>query len=157
MNSAREKALFHLPRLLASGVDYNDFLLILNALQDWGQWPAAWERAAELHEALANQALDDGRTISAGEAFARAAVYYHTAQTVIFDDAEKKARLQSRQHAASRKGMPYVRPPIEPIDIPFEDISFPANLRLPAGSPRSPCVVLNAGADSDRKSTRLNS
>jgi alpha-beta hydrolase superfamily lysophospholipase len=151
MNSAQEKALFHLPRLLASGVDYNDFLLILNGLQDWGQWPAAWERAAELHEALANQALNGGRTISAGEAFARAAVYYHTAQTVIFDDLDSKKRLQMRQHAAARKGMPHVHPPTEPLDIVFEDISFPANLRIPAAARRAPCVILNAGADSTKE------
>lgn len=151
MNSIQEKALFHLPRLLASGVDHNDFLLALNGLAEWSDWPKAWERMASQHEKLGDDAISEGRTISAGEAYARAAVYYHTGQAVLFEDPEEKARLQMRQHAASRKGMPHLRPPILPLEISFEDITFPANLRIPIGTTRAPCVVLNAGADSTKE------
>jgi 2,6-dihydroxypseudooxynicotine hydrolase len=42
-------------------------------------------------------------------------------------------------------------PPTEPLEIPFEDIVFPANLRIPDGSGRAPCVILNAGADSTKE------
>jgi dipeptidyl aminopeptidase/acylaminoacyl peptidase len=151
MTTAQEKALFHLPRLLASGVDHNDFALILNRLADWRDWPEAWESAAAQHEKLGDNALRDGRILSAGEAYSRAAVYYHTGQTVIFDDPDEKARLQTRQHAASRKGMPHVNPPIEALEIAFENITLPANLRIPAGLASAPCVVLNAGADSTKE------
>jgi dipeptidyl aminopeptidase/acylaminoacyl peptidase len=151
MVSVQDRARFHLPRLLAAGVDYNDFLIVLNDIQKWSAWPRAWERLAEVHERLGDQALADAYTVSAGEAFARAAVYYHTAQTVIFEDADEKARLQGRQQAASRKGKPHLRPAVEELTIEFEDITFPANLRIPGGAARAPCVVLNAGADSTKE------
>jgi dipeptidyl aminopeptidase/acylaminoacyl peptidase len=151
MTLATDRAQFHLPRLLAAGIDYNDFLIVLNELRDWSEWPVAWERLAAGHETLGDDALREGRHISAGEAFARAATYYHTAQTVVFDNIIEKARLQSRQHAASRKGMPYLRPSVEAFEVPFEDFFFPANLRIPPSGGKVPCVVLNAGADSTKE------
>ena len=89
--------------------------------------------------------------MSAGEAFARAGVYYHVAQIVITRDPTEKARLQIRQQAASRKGLPYLNPCGEQFDVPFEDIVFPANLRVPVTGELSPCVVLNAGGDSTKE------
>jgi 2,6-dihydroxypseudooxynicotine hydrolase len=151
MSAVEEKALFHLPRLLASGVDYNDFLSIVSDLSDWKDWPSLWEIAAERNENLGDEALLKGLTLSAGEAFARAATYFHTAQTVIFDSLNEKQRLQVRQQTASRKGMPHLIPPTESIEISFEDFTFPANLRVPLSPIPAPCVILNAGADSTKE------
>ena len=71
-------------------------------------------------------------------------------------DPAEKLRVQTRQREAYLKAMPHVRPPAERIEIPFEEIEFPGNLRLPenganggasgSGGP-FPCVLLNAGAD----------
>ena len=49
--------------------------------------------------------------------------------------------------------MPHLQPPTERIEIPFEEIEFPGNLRLPEsrGSAKVPCVLLNAGADSTKE------
>jgi len=141
----------HLPRLLAAGVDHNDFKAIVSGISTWREWPAAWERAAERHLKLAEQALQLGRKRTAGEAFARAAVYFHSGQSVFFDDAGEKARLQKLQQAASRAGMPHFEYPGEQLDIPLEGITFPANLRFPAAPGPHPCVVLNAGADSTKE------
>lgn len=66
------------PRLLASGVDYNDAQTILGRIKRFEDWCSEWETMAAMHEALGDEALREGRTLTAGEAFMRAAIYYHT-------------------------------------------------------------------------------
>ena len=139
------------PRLLAMGVDYNDAKSICSRLQRMEDWPKEWEAVGDVHEELGNKALREGNNITAGEAFARAAVYFQAAQSVIFNREEKR-RLQERRQSVSQTGLPYYVPPGRPIEIPFEGITFLGNLRLPLHrSGPAPCVLLNAGADSTKE------
>ena len=136
------------PRLLVSGVDYNDAQALLNRIKRFEDWCGEWEAMAAAHEALGDEALRQGNTVTAGEALLRAAIYYHTGQSVYFADQQEKRRVQERQGAAYRKAMPHLRPPAEQLEIPFEGIRFLGNLRLPDGPRPAPCVLLNPGADS---------
>jgi 2,6-dihydroxypseudooxynicotine hydrolase len=147
----RETIQLRYPRLLISGVDYNDAQALLKRIARFEDWFPQWEAMAATHEALGDEALRQGNTVTAGEAFMRAAIYYHTAQAVYFDDPREKRRVQERQGAAYRKAMPYLRPPAEQLEIPFEGIRFLGNLRLPAGPRPLPCVLLNPGADSTKE------
>lgn len=139
------------PRLLASGVDGNDIQTVLGRLKRFEDWCAEWVAMAELHETLGDQALREGRAVTAGEAFARAALYYHTGQSVYFADPGAKRRVQERQRDAYRKAMPHLRPPAVQLEVPFEGITFPGNLRLPEGGWPAPCVLLTPGADSTKE------
>ena len=142
-----------LPRILNSGVDYNDLQTIVQGSPDDMEWSRRWESFGAVHEELGNLALAENRTRSAGEAFVRAAVYYHTGQSGNHTDLVEKKRLQERQQAVYRKAMPHLSPPAEQMSIPYKGIDFPANLRLPAkssGGP-SPVVLLLAGADSTKE------
>ena len=122
-----------LPRLLASGVDYNDAMSIASRATELKDWTRLWS---------------DANAVSAGEAYARAAVYLHAAQSVSFDDRQEKDHLQRRQQEVAGRGLAFLRPPGRIIDVPFENFAFPARLRIPAAGRRSPCVILTAGADS---------
>ena len=139
------------PRLLASGVDYNDAQAVLERITRIEDWCAEWVAMAEAHEALGDEALRDGRALTAGRAFVRAAIYYHTGQSVSFDDPAGKRRVQERQGHAYRKAMPHLRPPAHQLEVPFEGITFLGNLRVPPGGTRAPCVLLNPGADSTKE------
>ena len=139
------------PRLLVSGVDYNDVQAVLGRLERFDDWCRAWVAMAEAHERLGEEALAAGRTVTAGEAFVRAAIYYHTGQSVFFDDPAEKRRVQERQRDAYRRAMPHLRPPAQQLSIPFDGITFTGNLRVPAGTRPAPCVLLNPGADSTKE------
>ena len=140
-----------LPRLIVSGVDYNDAQLLMKRMTRAEDWCPEWVRMAEEHEARGEDALRSRHLVTAGQAFRRAAIYYHTGQCVYFEDLERKFEIQRRQQAAYRKAMPFLSPPAEPIEIPFEGIVFVGNLRLPFGVSRPPCVLLNPGADSTKE------
>jgi len=139
------------PRLLVSGVDYNDAQQVLRRIKRMDDWCPEWERMAAVHDALGDEAERAGQTVTAGEAFVRAAIYYHIGQSVYFADPVEKRRVQELQHRAYRKAMPYLRPPAEQLEIPFEGIRFLGNLRLPDGPRPAPCVLLNPGADSTKE------
>jgi 2,6-dihydroxypseudooxynicotine hydrolase len=140
-----------LPRLLVSGVDYNDVRLVLARIGHLNEWQAAWKLMAAMHEELGDAALARGQTVSAADAFRRAAIYYHVAQFVSFDNADDKYATQLHQQSAYRKGMDYFRPPAEQLQIAFEGVAFSGNLRRPPSKERAPCVVLVAGADSTKE------
>lgn len=141
-----------MPRLFAAGVDYNDMQALLTRIKRIEDWPRAWEQLAEDRLALGEQALAAGRSVSAGAAFQAAALHFHFAQFVFFGDVAEKQRLQHAQSVAGLRASPHLRPPARRIEVPFEDIVFTGNLRLPpdAEGP-APCVLLNPGADSTKE------
>lgn len=140
-----------LPRLLVSGVDYNDVRFLLGRIRHLKDWRPEWEGMAAAHEQLGEAALAEGHELSAGDAFRRAAIYYHVAQFVFFDSADDKYATQLRQQTAYRKGMRYFRPPADQVQVEFEGIEFCGNLRRPPDRAKPPCVVLMAGADSTKE------
>lgn len=141
-----------MPRLFAAGADHNDLQRVLKRIARIEDWPGEWERLAEERLALGEAALAAGRTVSAGAAFQAAALYYHFGQFVHFADIADKQRMQRLQSAAYLRAAPHLRPPADRLEVAFEGIRFPGNLRRPAGAAGPvPCVLLNPGADSTKE------
>jgi 2,6-dihydroxypseudooxynicotine hydrolase len=139
------------PRLIANGVDYNDFVRTTAAITRWEDWLDAWTATAEVHHALALGALENGHRRSAGEAFLRAAVSYHFAKFVWVLD---PARNRSATMAAVRAlydAHALLDPTAERIEAPLDDGVIVANLRRPAAAGPVPLVVLIPGLDSTKE------
>ncbi len=139
-------------RIVAAGADYNHLIDIVQRCEAGEDWSGLWEEFGAMIEGIGDEALRQGRNITAGEAFAKAAVYYHTAQMTKHRDLPEKERLQHRQQATYRKAMPYLRPPVQALDIPYKGSSFPGYLRLPPNARGPvPCVLMLAGLDSTKE------
>ncbi len=80
------------PRFTANGVPAADFERVLADLENWSDWCAAWVARGAAHEALGREALDEGRTRSAGEHLAQAAVYHHFAKFALVGDLDRLRR-----------------------------------------------------------------
>jgi dienelactone hydrolase len=136
---------------IASHVPYWDFEQIRGEVGSWEDWLPTWVRWAERHEALGDEALARGRTLTAGEAYVRAALFYHWATFVSVEDADAfRAALEAGERVFA-KAAPLVDPPLELVDVPFEGTSLPGYLRKPRGSERPPLAVLLPGADSTKE------
>jgi 2,6-dihydroxypseudooxynicotine hydrolase len=136
------------PRLIANGIDYNDFFRVTSAMSRWDEWLDAWSAAADAHLALAAEARDAGRVVSAGEAFLRAAVTYHFAKFVWVLDVERNHRATE----AAVRALYDAHALLEPTAQRVEAGLGVANLRRPAGSAgRVPLVVLIPGLDSTKE------
>lgn len=138
-------------RFLADGVNYRDLMDIRAAIADWSQWCPVWSRFAEAAEERGVLAFGRSLTCTAAREFARAALYFHYAQNLYYDDPAVKRAAHDRKVAVFRRAAPLLDPPLVPVEIPFDGIAMPGYLRLPRGQAKPPCVILLGGLDTTKE------
>jgi pimeloyl-ACP methyl ester carboxylesterase len=136
------------PRFVANGVDFNDFQRTTARIETWDEWLPAWVEAGEAHEALAEEA---GSSLTAGEAYVRAALAYHFAKFVWVVDVERNHETTRRAIGALAAAHAHLDPGAERVEVPFEGATLAGNLRRPQGVERPPLVVLIPGLDSTKE------
>jgi 2,6-dihydroxypseudooxynicotine hydrolase len=139
------------PRFIAQGVDYNDFVRTTTQIDSWDEWPDAWSATGDVHTQLAQDAEAQGRTLSAGEAYVRAALCYHFAKFVWMVDMAKHRAAADRAIASLYAAHRLLDPSAKRVEAPFDQGTVVGNLRRPAGERRSPLVFLLPGLDSTKE------
>jgi pimeloyl-ACP methyl ester carboxylesterase len=139
------------PRFIQAGVDANDFARTTARVERWEDWLGAWCSTAGEHETLAREAEAAGRTVTAGEAWLRAAVCFHFGKFVwVLDEARSRAAAD-RAVSALREAHRLLDPTAERVEAPLDGAEVVANLRRPLGAVRPPLVLLIAGLDSTKE------
>jgi len=136
------------PRFVANGIDVNDFERVLVATTEWADWAPNWKAVGDMHRGLAEDAAARGRHVSATEAFQRAAWSYHLGKFLWFEDLDLHLEMNALVHTMYERALPYLDPPGERLEIPFEGTTIPGNLRRPRDVARPPVVLLVPGLDS---------
>jgi 2,6-dihydroxypseudooxynicotine hydrolase len=138
-------------RFLAEGVTYRDLVDIRETVTDIEQWAPTWSKFAREAEERAERAKRAGATLTAGTELTRASIYYFFAQFLLWQDPVAKRAAYDSCARTFAEGAPLLDPPFERLEIPFEDITLPAYLRLPRGVTRPPIVVLLNGLDTTKE------
>jgi pimeloyl-ACP methyl ester carboxylesterase len=138
-------------RLIANGVDYNDFVRTTASVSRWEQWLEAWSATADVHQALAIEARERGHRRSAGEAFLRAAVSYHFAKFVWVLEPERNHRATQSAVRALYAAHALLDPTAERVEAALDGGVVVANLRRPPGADPAPLVLLIPGLDSTKE------
>ena len=136
------------PRILGVGVPYSDFKDLLDGIERWDDWCVAWSKRASIHETIGRDALDAGRGLSAGHHLTNAALFYHFAKFTFTNDMAQLRAAHQRAVACRTDALPYLAPPGERIEVPFEGKVLAGNLRRPAGAEHPPLVLIIGGMDS---------
>jgi 2,6-dihydroxypseudooxynicotine hydrolase len=145
------------PRFVSQGVDFNDFQRVTARVETWPEWLPAWVENGDLHAALAREAEEAGRPLTAGEAWNRAALSYHFAKFVWMVDMDAYRAAADRAVAALREAHRLLDPTAERLEIPLGDTAMLANLRRPSnsllldGGHPAPLVLLLPGLDSTKE------
>ena len=139
------------PRFIANGVVLTDFEEITGSLQSYDQWCAAWSARAAHHEELGRAALKRNHKLTAGECLQRAGVYYHFASFLFVHDGPQMKAAHMKGVACRQAALPFLRPPGERVEIPYQGKTLPGILRKPAGIDRPPVVVMAVGLDSTKE------
>ncbi len=142
------------PRFIANGVDYSDFVKVTARIESWDGWCEQWCLAGAGHEQLGRAALAGGRDRSAGTHLSQAAVYYHFAKFLFVDDLDQMRAAHLMAVRCASDALPYLDPPGERVEIPFDGAVLAAVLRRPAGPGPHPLVVLIPGLDSAKEEFR---
>ena len=138
------------PRMQAAGIAYTEALALAEQAGDWSRWCATWSAAAERHAAQAAQAEEAGRRLTAGEAYLRAALCYHFAQFMFFDDPAQKQRAAQAKIEAYARAAPLLLPPARAVAVPLRGGTLRGYLRRPGTAP-APLVLLIPGSDSTKE------
>jgi len=139
------------PRFVAQGVDYNDLVRTTSRIERWEDWLDAWVQTGDMHSALAAEAGTQGESLSAGEAYVRAALCYHFAKFVWMVDLDRHRAAADRAVASLYAAHRLLDPTAARVEIPFDGDRLVGNLRRPAGSAAPPLVFLIPGLDSTKE------
>jgi 2,6-dihydroxypseudooxynicotine hydrolase len=142
------------PRFTTNGVTAGDFERIIAGLSSWDEWCSAWSVVAAEHEQLGRDALAAGRTISAGQHLAQAAVYFHFAKFLFVSDLHQMRAAHERAVRCLTDALPYLDPPGRRVEIPFEGSQLVGVLRQPAGPGPHPVMIMIPGLDSAKEELR---
>jgi len=147
-NSAQLAAAHWKPRFVANGVDMNDFERVLAATVAWSEWAPRWKTVGDEHRAFGDAAAARGHRQTATEAYQRAAWSYHLGKFLWFEDPKLYWEMNALTSATYAKALPYLDPPGERVEFPFEGTTLPGILRRPRDVARPALVILAPGLDS---------
>ena len=139
------------PRFTSQGVDYNDFVGTARDLVHWDDWLDAWCATGDMHVALAREAEGQGRSLTAGEAWVRAALAYHFAKFVWMLDMDRYRAAADAAVQSLLAAHRHLDPGAERLQMAMGDVMLYGNLRRPTGMQRPPLVVLLPGLDSTKE------
>ena len=139
------------PRFVSQGVDFNDFQRVTAGVERWSEWLPAWVANGDMHAKRAREAEEQGRTLTAGQAWNHAALSYHFAKFVWMVDVDAYHDAADRAVAALREVHRLLDPLAERIEIPFQGTMMVGNLRRPLGAESPPLVLLLPGLDSTKE------
>ena len=133
-------------RIVSNGTSYPDFQATTSRIVRWDDWCREWGRTGQHYEDLAAAAESDGRLITAGEAWRRAALCWHWGKFVFTDHPDEQRAAHEHTVACFRRGADMLSPPAELVRIPYAGTTLAAYLRVPPG--RWPVVIMIPGLDS---------
>jgi 2,6-dihydroxypseudooxynicotine hydrolase len=139
------------PRFTSQGVDYNDFTRTTSKIERWEQWLDAWCATGDMHADLAREAESRGRSLTAGEAWVRAALSYHFAKFVWMVDMVKYRAAADRAVSSLYAAHSHLDPTAERVEVALDGAVMAGNLRRPQRTDRSPLVFLLPGLDSTKE------
>ncbi len=139
------------PRFTSQGVDPNDFTRVTATVVRWAEWLPAWFANGDMHAALAREAEERRRTLTAGWAWVRAALAYHFAKFVWMLDMERHREGTARAKDALSRAHRLLDPSAERVEIALDGFTMAGNLRVPSGSDRPALVLLIPGLDSTKE------
>ncbi|KAA9006766.1 alpha/beta hydrolase family protein [Histidinibacterium aquaticum] len=143
-------------RFVTNGVPLADFQDVTGSIRHWDEWCAAWASRAEVHEGLAQAAFAGGYERSGAEHLSTAAVCYHFGKFLFVHDRAQMRAAHERAVDCRNRALPFVDPPGERVEIPWNGHTLYGNLRKPRGVERPPVVVMAMGLDSAKEEMPSN-
>ncbi|MFD9594746.1 alpha/beta hydrolase family protein [Kitasatospora sp. NPDC059973] len=135
------------PRATGAGLDPHEYTRVTSALRSAQEWPEAFRAAGRRHRAAADRAAAEGRSVSAGEAYRRAARWFHFAGLLPHPDRAAAGATATEADEAMRAALAHLEPTAERI----EGESFVGWLRRPVGPGPAPLVIVVPGMDSGKE------
>src|SRR5579859_3513717 len=116
---ARQKAAWRY-RFLANGIDPYDYDTTTARISTIEQWLPEWTKTADAHAAAADRAERDGHLVTAASYRRLAAICLHFGHFNAVRPRDAWIAAQNRKVELYKKVLPFLDPPAERVEIPFE-------------------------------------
>jgi pimeloyl-ACP methyl ester carboxylesterase len=131
---------------IAQGLNVNDVRRAIARARSVNNWVEGWRMVAAEREAEGYKLMEQGYTVSASQFFFYAALAYHFAQFIYFDDLDEKQDIHHHSVECYKLAGRMFEPPAERVEIPFRGITMSGYLRVPRGVTKPPVVINVNGA-----------
>jgi 2,6-dihydroxypseudooxynicotine hydrolase len=138
-------------RLLHGQIPLGDITATVDRIETWADWGPEWMATAQVHEQMGEEALDEGRLISAVGFFLGASRSYHLSYFLSVDDEEAHLQGLNKMVETHDRVLPYMEPKVEKISIPFPEADLVGLLSVPAREEPAPVVFFLPGLDSTKE------
>jgi dipeptidyl aminopeptidase/acylaminoacyl peptidase len=138
-------------RFSVNGVHVSDFQDVVQSIERWEDWCAAFSARAAVHEAMGRDALAARNTISAADHLCRAAATYHFAKYLFVQDMAQHRTAHAHAVECLTLALPHLSPPGERVLIPYEGKQLAGTLRKPQDVGRPPVIFMTMGLDSTKE------
>jgi pimeloyl-ACP methyl ester carboxylesterase len=118
-------------------------------------WGSQWGKFGAKYEAVGDDREKQGKKNEAGETFYLAYEYYRIGRYPVPSSPEKMTCYQGALRTFL-KAAPYMDPPLEHCEIPFEGKKVVGYLQVPRGVTRPPVVMHWGGVDGWKEDRRTN-
>jgi len=119
-------------------------------------WGKEWGQLGRKYEALAEGQEKQGKKKEAGKSYYQAYEYYRLGRYPVPSSPEKMNCYEGALRCFL-KAAPYLDPPLERVEIPFEGKKVVGYLQIPKGAARPPVVMHWGGVDGWKEDRRTNS
>lgn len=143
-------------RLAAMGLPHEIAAGALRRVRALEDWDVAWTWAAQRFLGESRVQQRTGHRMAAALSQRHAALAYHLAAMLVFDDARELRTLRASASSLYARAMPVLRPAVHRVAIPWRTTTLPGYLACPeqANEP-SPLVVLLNGTSTSKEETLL--
>lgn len=138
-------------RLLHGQIPLGDITATVDRMKSWTDWGPEWMATARVHEEMGEQALNEGRRISAVGHFMSASRSYHLSYFLSVDDEEAHRHGLDKMVECHDRVLPFMEPRVEKISIPFPEADLMGLFSVPAGEEPAPVVFFLPGLDSTKE------
>lgn len=143
-------------RLAAMGLPHDVATSALQRVRAVQDWDLAWTWAAQRFLGEARGHERTGHREGAALSQRHAALSYHLAGMLVFDDPRKTRALRSAASSLFARSLPVLRPAVRRVDIPWRTGSLPGYLVGPENQPGpAPLVVILNGSSTSKEETLL--
>lgn len=118
-------------------------------------WVAEWTKLAVPFEQKGAELESQGKMAEANQAYEKAAMYYGIARYPVLNHPAKQVAYR-KCIENFRKAIRSWDPPLEIVEIPYEDKKIVGHLRKPKGATRPAVVIRTGGVDGYKEDRNLN-
>lgn len=130
-------------RWQVSGIPYADLEAVLPTIRTMDDWWCNWRIRAEQCEAEANAAFAAGRRAEAVEKYLQAYALYNISTQGLYVHPKRLTEVTRKMADCYARAAPYLNPPAQRVEVPFDGAKLPGYLRIPSYAPGSLSRILS--------------